>query len=287
MQIELINIDKRTSKKVNAFFSLAASETRKNLLFLQNNVDCIVVIGKIVDRENERQRIISEKIDNICDKLALSSSQLKNRTSLTDRLLFSENILSDFLVVALNGSNVFRTKLLNFLGIFLLQSNHIEITREKSLWEKTNLQTSGRADIQIDIYGENKSSILIEHKINHLLSNDQIDKYCIAGKKSNNSYFVLLTSKDKNIDLFDENQDKFSMYFTNSALILTHYDLLQILIETVRQDITFPHKHLIYWLFAIIHYFSTEKIFQTKTTNSPAINPKHNFTLNLLEACYE
>lgn len=286
MGIELININEKMKKSAIDFFQLAAKKPCKNMLFLQNNIDCIGVVKSIVLKEKERIISRNNKINNLCRKLSISPRLISNRSLLINRLVFNENTLSDFIVTALNESHLFRSNFLKLIDKKLGNINNLRIIRENSLWDNKDVQSSGRADIQIDIYGKINYSILIEHKINHTLSNSQIDKYCIAGKKLHNPYFVLLSSKDSDFDILEANREKISTYLGKAPILLTHYDILKILVQTIKNENVFSHKYLVFWLVEIVYNFYTEKILQKEITKFSKFLTDSNFTLTTLESCY-
>jgi len=287
MNIELKNINKKRRKNAIGFFQFAAKNPCKNRLFIQNSSGNIAPFKQVISLENERGRKNDNQIELICKKLSISPRLLTDRSFLINRLVFNENTLSDFIVIALSESKIFRRKLFDLIDKKNLGNIYnSDIVREKSLWDKNDIQSSGRADIQIDIYENVKCSILIEHKIYHTLSINQIKKYCHSGKKLKNSYFILLSSKDFDFNVLEENNDMISNSFTHPPLYITHYSIFKILVQTMKEEKRFSHKHLLSWLFEIIYNFQNENVINNEIQKHNKFLTKSNFTLTTLESCY-
>jgi hypothetical protein len=287
MKLELKNLNKNRRENAIAFFQFAANNPCPNRLFIQNNSGDITSIKKVISLENERVKKNDIKIELICKELSISPKLISNRMSLMNRLIFNENTLSDFIVIALEESKIFRRNLFKLIDKKKLSNIYnSDIIREKSLWDKNDIQSSGRADIQIDIYENLKCSILIEHKIYHTLSGKQIKKYCHSGKKTTNSYFILLSSKDCDIKVLEENNNVLLNNFNHPPLWLTHYSILKILVQTMKEEKRFAHKHLLPWLFEIVYNFKNENVINNELKKYNKFLTKSNFTLTTLESCY-
>ena len=287
MKLELNNINTKRRKIAIGFFQFIAKNPCENRLFIQNDDANIAPLKSVLLREEERVETNNDKIESICKKLSISPSLLTNRSFLINRLVFNENILSDFIVIALRESTLFRTNLLKLIDPQHHETiNKVYINREKSLWNENNIRSSGRSDIRIDIYGKRKSSILIEHKIRDNISKQQIAKYCHTGRKLKNSYFILLSSKDTDIKNLEEATDIISSNYTNPPLYLTHYSILKLLIQTIKAEPLFPNKNLLFWLIEIVYNFQHEHVIRNEIYKFQKLITDSNFTITTLESCY-
>ena len=284
---ELKSISKAREENATSFFKFAVNNPCKNRLFIENRTGNVSTIQRVISLENARAIENNKKIESICKGLSISPQLLTNRDFLIDRVVFNENTLSDFLSIALNESIIFKRKLFHLIDKKNLRNtSNSEIIRENSLWDKDDIKHSGRADIQINIHKKINCSILIEHKINHILSSSQIRKYCHYGKKLNNSYFVLLSSKDCDLEVLNDNNDIISNSFTYPPVCLSHYSIFKILIQTIEEDNLFSHRHLLFWLLEIVSNFMNEDIINNDIKNNNKIVTKSNFTLTALESSY-
>ncbi len=287
MELELKIISKTRRENATSFFRFAVNNPCKNRLFIENNMGNVASLQRILSLENARARESNKKLESICKELSISPQLLTNRDFLINRLVFNENILSDFLVIALNESKIFKSKLFKLIDKNNLRDiRNSDIIREKLLWDENDIKHSGRADIQIDIYEKLNCSIFIEHKIHHTLSSRQIEKYCHSGRKSNNSYFVLLSSKDCDYEVLKKNSDIITNSFAHTPVFLSHYSILKILIQTIKEDKIFSHKHLLFWLFEIVYNFKNENTINSEMQNNNNFTTNSNFTLTTLESCY-
>ncbi len=287
MKLELKGISKARRENATSFFRFAGNNPCKNRLFIENETVNIAALQRVISLENTRDRGNNKKIESICKELSISPQLLTNREFLIDRVVFNENTLSDFLVIALKESKIFKRKLLYLIDKKnLSNTSNSDVIRENSLWDKDDIKCSGRADIQINIHEKPNCSILIEHKIHHTLSSSQIRKYCHYGSKLNNSYFILLSSKDCDLEVLNENNDIISNSFTYPPVCLSHYSILKILTQTIEEDKLFSHKHLLFWLFEIVYNFKNEDIMNIEIQNNNKFVTNSNFILTTLESCY-
>lgn len=246
-------ITKTDISKAKSFFRKLSNIELEPLLLLteqfQNNkiIRNLCNIEKnIIDQINENFEAIG--IDPFLFSLAYSHYQ-KN---LYLNIYKNENSLSDAISIYLNKFPEFAKLLVNlFFSLDLPIADEIIIDRESSLFDSTSFKESGRVDIKISFNNHNASKIIfIEHKIFHKLSKEQLVRYCKSASTHIHPYFLLLTSKDVDIDILKSNRKLLEKYF-KKIVIINHIDLAKLFYKIYSRGNINTGAFFISWLYAV------------------------------------
>ena len=250
-------------------------------------------LRKLSNSAKEEFKSIDSSFNEIVDKFHLPTSIFETNKyydSNLDRYYLpfwkNENALTDIIVSGIINSEClwqkFYSRIFNLTNSNICpDTKYLSVKREKAIRQKADDSENdgsngkkGRSDIFLSyVSAEGRpESIHLEHKINHDLSPDQVELYCQSAEEYENSFFVLLTCKDKDINLLDENgkklHKKIQKSYLSEPIIINHVDMMRIFFNSKIVDAQFHYEWVITWLFEIVKNYRNENLIKS-TINKP------------------
>jgi hypothetical protein len=203
----------------------------------------------------------------------------------------NEEALSDLIVTMLGNSKSFWKQFCDGVMQASGKENLQKAGKLSKIDREQILANSSRkrSDIRVEFYDKRGEScvILIEHKIRDNFNFQKILNYIATDEYSKKSrcIFVLLTSKDSDNDIINENTVKLEEHFKGYC-VLNHLEIMQWLYNSLKIDNITGYQFVVVWLYEIVKYYCQEKIIR-EGLNFPYGDPEDDvwdktFFLNIL-----